>query len=112
MSLRSGFGSLGAALLRGLLCALAGLGRRHQGLMGSAGVRRQQQPQLHQPSAPSPGACTSQGTGEGLATVFVGSSSSETNGRAKFHFLQSARCREADGLAAACQVRRGVSGVV
>lgn len=81
MSLKSDFGSLGVELLHCLLCVLAELGRRHQGLIGSAGVRRQQQSQLHQPSAPSPGACTSQGTGEGLASVFVGSSSSETNGR-------------------------------
>lgn len=78
MSLKSGFGSLGVELLHLLLCVLAELGRRHQGLIGSAEVRRKQQSWLHQPSAPSPGAGTSQGTGEGLASVFMGSSSSET----------------------------------
>lgn len=68
-------------LLHLLLCVLAELGRRHQGLIGSAEVRRKQQSQLHQPSAPSPGASTSQGTGEGLASVFVGSSSSSETRR-------------------------------
>lgn len=81
MSLKSGFGSLGAELLHRLLCALAEVGRRHQGLTGSAGVRGKQQSQLHQPSAPSPGACSSQGMGKGFASVSIGSSSSETGRR-------------------------------
>lgn len=108
MSLKSGLGSLGIELLHLLLCVLAELGRRRRALIGTAEVRRKQQSRLHQPSASqgSRGRSCECVSGEQQQRVW------EANGKEKFHFLQSAQCREADGLAAACRICQGVSGIV